>query len=119
MSNRNIKNLRRLSGAAIKKLPHTTMNLVARPIRDVILDENLNQHAERIRGNVAFDDALAFEAAGAINAARAIAVAMNKNFKAAHLTGYQTKDWFQACGLDPSGELYDGLFDDASEEAAS
>lgn len=113
--NRNLKNLRRLSGAATKKLPHTTMDLVARPIRDVILGEQLNRHAERYDID-ANDDACAFEAAGALGAARDIAIAMNKNFKAACLTGYSTANWFQACGLDPNGELYDNLFDDESEE---
>ena len=115
--NRHIKNLRRLSGAATKKLPHTTMNLVARPIRDVILDEHLNRHAERY--DVGATDDACLEATGALGAARDIAVALDKNFKAAHLTGYRTTDWFQACGLDPSGALYENLFDDDAEERAS
>lgn len=113
--NRNIKNLRRLSGAAIKKLPHTRMDLVARAIRDVILDERSNRHAEGFD----VDNAGTFEAVGALGAARDIALAMAKSFKAAHLTGYRTADWFQACGLDPDGALYEDLVGEEPAEVPS
>lgn len=109
--NRNLINLMRLSGAAFKKLP-TLINYAALAFRDKILDEALNKHAERFEVDDE-NDAMAFEAAGALNAAREIAVALGKQYRDAHITKFNIRDWYQACGLDKDGELYDGLFDEA------
>ncbi len=71
--NQNLANLRRLSGSATRKL-RTVIRFSATAIRDKILNEALNKHAERFDVD-AEHDAMAFEAAGALNAAREIAVA--------------------------------------------
>lgn len=87
------------------------INWGATALRDKILDETLNKHAERYDVD-AEHDALAFEAAGAPNASCDVAVKLGAAYRSAHLTGFNLKDWYQACGLDDNGELYDGLFDD-------
>jgi hypothetical protein len=108
--NRNLVNLMRFSGAATRKL-ETILRFGATALRDKILDETLNKHAERYDVD-AEHDAMAFEAAGAVNAACEVAVKLGAAYRSAHLTGFNLKDWYQACGLDENGELYDGLFDD-------
>jgi hypothetical protein len=105
--NRNLVNLRRLSGAATRKL-ETILRFGATALRDKILDETLNKHAEHVDAE---HDAMAFEAAGALNAACEVAVKLGVAYRSALLTGFNIKDWYQACGLDENGELYDGLFD--------
>lgn len=111
--NRNLANLRRLSGSATRKL-RTVIRFSATAIRDKILDEALNKHAERFDVD-AEHDAMAFEAAGALNAAREIAVQLGAAYRGAYIAGFSLADWYQACGLDEKGELYDGLFDDGTE----
>lgn len=108
--NRNLVNLMRLSGAATRKL-ETILRFGATALRDKILDETLNKHAERYDVD-AEHDAMAFEAAGALNTACEVAVKLGAAYRNAHLTGFSIYDWYQACGLDENGELYDGLFDD-------
>lgn len=108
--NRNLVNLMRLSGAATRKL-ETILRLGATALRDKILDETLNRHAERFEVG-AEHDLMAFEAAGALNAAREIAVSLGAAYWNAHLTGFCRKNWYQACGLDENGELHDGIFED-------
>jgi len=108
--NRNLVNLRRLSGAATRKL-ETILRLGATALRDKILDEELNKQAERC-DVLATQDTLVFEATGALNATREVAVALGTAYRSAYLTGFNIKDWYQACGLDENGELYAGLFDD-------
>lgn len=108
--NRNLVHLMRLSGAATRKL-ETILRFGATALRDKILDETLNKHAERYDVD-AEHDAMAFEAAGALNTACEVAVNLGAAYRSAHLTGFNLKDWYQACGLDENGELYDGLFDD-------
>lgn len=119
--NRNLVNLMRLSGAAPRKL-ESILRHGAIALRDKILDETLNKHAERFDDARAFEaagtlnaacDAMVFEAAGALNAACEVAVKLGAAYRSAHLTGFSLQDWYQACGLDENGKLYDGLFDDA------
>jgi hypothetical protein len=71
------------------------------------LDETLNKHAKRYH----VDAATAFEAKGALNAARGVAIKLGTSYQSAYLTGFNIKDWYQACGLDENGALYDGIFD--------
>lgn len=108
--NRNLANLMRLSGAATRKL-QTILRFGATTLRDKILDEELNKQAERC-DVLATQDTLVFEATGALNAAREVAVKLGAAYRSAYLTGFNLKDWYQACGLDENGELHDGLFDD-------
>ncbi len=108
--NRNLVNLMRLSGAATRKL-ETILRFGATALRDKILDETLNRLAD-LSATTSAHDAAAFEAAGALNAACEVAVALGAAYRGAYLTGFNLKDWYQACGLDEDGELHDRLFDD-------
>lgn len=112
--NRNIKNLRRLSGAANRKL-ETLIQLAARAIRDVVLDEGLNRLAKRPQIDQAVD-ARSREAIGRLDGARAVALALGKAYRdtyvTGHVTGLNLRDWYQACGLDPDGNLHDNLITD-------
>ena len=100
--NRNLVNLMRLSGAATRRLD-TILRFGATAIRDKILDEDLNRHAEL--------DAAPVEV-GALDATREVAVRLGAAYQGARLTGFSLEDWYQACGLDENGKLHDGLFDD-------
>jgi hypothetical protein len=104
--NRNLVNLMRLSGAATRKL-ETILRFGATALRNTILDETLNKRAKRYH----VDAATAFEAAGALNAACGIAVKLGSAYRNALLTGFNIKDWYQACGLDENGALHEGIFD--------
>jgi hypothetical protein len=102
--NRNLVNLMRLSDAATRKL-ETILRFSATALRDKILDETLNKHAKRYH----VDAARSFEAAGALNAACEVAVKLGAAYRNARLTGFSIYDWYQACGLNENGKLYDGL----------
>lgn len=94
---RDLKNLRRLSGAACRKIP-SVLDLGARALRDVILAEEAAKQ---------FPKPEAIEAAGHLNCAQQIAVALGVSYRAANLTDFSLKDWYQACGLTDEGELYE------------
>lgn len=113
--NRNIKNLRRLSGAAIAKL-ESVLKHGARAIRDVVLDENLNSLAERAQVVDPGEVARVYEALGSLNGAHDVALALGKAYRDACCPGFNLRDWYQACGLDQSGNLYDDLFADEVDE---
>lgn len=55
---------------------------------------------------------LTFNAVSALHTAWKIAVKLGAAYQGAYLTGFSIKDWYQACGLDENGVLYDGLFAD-------
>jgi hypothetical protein len=107
--NRNIKNLRRLSGAAMRKLP-AHLDMPARTLREVILSEDTNLAADRCtRGDL---DPAGYEASAYLNCSREIASKLGQAYRDAHLTGFALGDWYQACGLTKEGELYEGLFEE-------
>jgi hypothetical protein len=105
--NRNLTNHKRRSSAAALKL-QTILRFGAAALRDKILDEELNKQAERC-DVLALQDTLTFEATGALNAAREVAVALGTAYQNARLTGFNLRDWYRACGLNEDGELYNGL----------
>lgn len=104
-----IANLRRRSSAAMKKL-ESVLRIGATVLRDKILDEVLNERAERR------EDGLGVEARGALEAAREVAATTGQAYRDAYLTSYRLADWYRACGLDAEGRLHQGLFADEPEE---
>ena len=97
---RSLVNLTRLSRNAMLKL-ETILRFAATALRDKILDEELNRQAERY-DTLSSQDTLTFEAAGALNAACEVAVALGVAYR--NLVKFNLKDWYQACGLDdPAG----------------
>lgn len=100
---RSIVHLRRLSGAAIRKL-ETCFQPGARALRDQILDEPTNRQSEQSTG---------WRVPRArLEAARDIAMAMGRTYRDHHYTGFMLKAWYQACGLDADGALHDFRDDD-------
>ncbi len=104
--NRNLVNLMRLSDAAARKL-ETTLRFGAIALRDKILDETLNKRADRYDD---VNDMMASEAAGVLNEVCEVAVKLGAAYRT-HLTGFNLKDWYQACGLDENGMLYELFYD--------
>jgi len=105
--------VKRLSSAATRKL-ETILRFGATALRDQILDETLNKHAERIDVD---DPMIALEAASSLNTAREIAVKLGNAYQRALLTGFSLSHWYQACGLDAHGELYDVIFTKEEDHA--
>jgi hypothetical protein len=95
---RSIVHLRRLSGAAIRKL-ETCFRPGALALRDQILDEPTNRQTAQPTGWRVPRTRL--------EASRDIAVAMGKSYRDHHYTGFLLQTWYQACGLDDDGDLHD------------